>query len=49
MVGSRYLPVDDQPAFADCMDLDLACQKCPSFVKLTRDLAGLIAGIDATG
>lgn len=43
MVGDRrYNEVDDQPAFADKMDIDLARKRCPSFDKLVRDFEGLL-------
>ncbi|MEW6666150.1 MAG: DUF4276 family protein [Thermodesulfobacteriota bacterium] len=42
MNDSRYLPTDDQPAFAEDMDLGMARENCPSFEKLARDVASLI-------
>lgn len=43
--GRRYLEVDDQPAFADSMNLDQAQARCPSFAKLMRDLNRLVGVI----
>ena len=45
--GRRYLGVDDQPAFADAMNLDQAQARCPSFAKLMRDLSELADAIRA--
>jgi len=42
MEGKRYLPTDDQPAFAEGFDLRLARERCPSFQKLLRDVHGLL-------
>lgn len=42
MEGKRYLEVDDQPAFASVVDLELAERRCPSFEKLVRDLKALV-------
>jgi len=36
--GRRYLEVDDQPAFADAIDLDQAQARCPSFARLVQKL-----------
>jgi hypothetical protein len=41
MIGRRYIEVDDQPAFVDRMELDLASKRCQSFEKLVRDLRAL--------
>ena len=43
----RYLEVDDQPAFADAMNLDQAQARCSSFAKLMRDLSELADAIRA--
>ena len=43
MIDSRtYVEVDDQPAFADRFDLQLARQHCPSFDKFVRDVEMLL-------
>jgi len=39
---TRYLEVDDQPAFAGEMDLSLARNRCPSFDKLVRAVHSLV-------
>lgn len=41
MQGRRYLEVDDQPALAAEMAIDLAAQRCRSFAKLLRDVTRL--------
>ncbi|MCI0694609.1 DUF4276 family protein [candidate division KSB1 bacterium] len=38
-----YVEVDDQPAFAEKFDLQLARQRCPSFDKFVRDVEVLLA------
>jgi hypothetical protein len=43
MVGRRYLEVDDQPAFAARVDLDLALQRCSSFRRLADGLERILA------
>jgi len=43
MVGRRYLPVDDSPAFAARIDLDLALQRCASFRRLANGLERILA------
>jgi len=46
MTGGRtYVEVDDQPALADCFDLQSACQRCPSFDKFIRDVESLMAAL----
>lgn len=45
MEGKRYLEVDDQPALAAKMDLELARTRCPSFDKFLRDVRSLVAEI----
>jgi hypothetical protein len=40
--GRRYVEVDDQPALAAKMDLDMARQNCPSFDKLVREVERLV-------
>jgi len=47
MLGRRYLGVDDQPALAAALDLDLAARRCPSFAKLLRDVKGLLSDLMA--
>lgn len=41
--GRRYLSIDDQPAFAERMDLDLAQKRCPSFARFVRRFEDLLA------
>jgi len=41
MSGSRYLPVDDQPFFAQAMDIAMARAQCPSLARLFRELERL--------
>lgn len=36
MEGRRYVEVDDQPAFAEAMDLGLASERCRSFRRLAQ-------------
>lgn len=43
MEESRYLPVDDQPALAEYMDMEMARKRCPSFDKMFRDIGRLVA------
>jgi hypothetical protein len=43
--GRRYLEVDDQAALAERMDLEMACQRCPSFDKFVRDVGRLVAAV----
>jgi hypothetical protein len=43
MVGKRYIPVEDQPALAHRMDIDLALQRCPSFQRLFSELERILA------
>ncbi|HEX5012108.1 MAG TPA: DUF4276 family protein [Planctomycetota bacterium] len=38
LMGRRYSPTTDQPAFCDRFDIELARRNCPSFDKLLRDL-----------
>jgi len=47
MQGTRYLEVDDQPALAAEIDIDLARQHCPSFDKLLRGIRDLLQRIRA--
>lgn len=44
--GRRYLEVDDQPAFAECMDIDQAKSRCPSFARLVRAIESLVGNKD---
>src|SRR5436309_13856117 len=45
MEGSRrYNEVDDQPAFADQVDLTVATQRCPSLGRLSLGLKAMLAG-----
>ncbi|MCD6336356.1 MAG: DUF4276 family protein [Candidatus Latescibacteria bacterium] len=39
----RYMEVDDQPALADRMDLELVKNRCPSFEKFLRGVHFLIS------
>ena len=43
----RYLAVDDQPAFAERMDLDLAQARCPSFARFALRLGDLVSRLQA--
>ena len=43
MEESRYLPVDDQPALAEYMDMEMARKRCPSFDKMFCDIGRLLA------
>ena len=43
MQGQRYMGVDDQPALAAQMDLELAKDRCPSFEKFLRGVNFLIS------
>ena len=43
MQGQRYMGVDDQPALAERMDLELAKDRCPSFEKFLRGVNCLIS------
>ena len=43
MQGQRYMEVDDQPALAARMDLELAKARCPSFEKFLRGVNFLIS------
>ena len=45
--GRRYLEVDDQPAFADAMNVEQAEARCPSFAKLMRALNEVARAIRA--
>jgi len=40
--GRRYIAVDDQPAFAERLDLDLAQRRCQSLKKFVADMEKLI-------
>jgi len=42
MGNHRYLEVDDQPAFAEMMDLGAARKRCPSFDRLCRELERIV-------
>jgi len=44
--GRRYIEVDDQPGFADCMDIGPAKARCPSFARLVRKVENLISHKD---
>ncbi|NPV59606.1 MAG: DUF4276 family protein [Actinobacteria bacterium] len=46
MIGRRYIEVDDQPALAARMDINLAFRKCRSFRKLCTDLRALYEEIN---
>jgi len=39
----RYNEVDDQPAFADQVDLAVAIQRCPSLERLALGLKAMLA------
>ncbi|MFL6201820.1 MAG: hypothetical protein ACJ76J_21820 [Thermoanaerobaculia bacterium] len=41
MAGRSYVEVDDQPAFAERLDLDLALQRCASLRRLAAELERL--------
>jgi hypothetical protein len=43
MAGNRYLEVDDQPAFAEHFDLEMAAGRSGSFRKLLREIERLVA------
>lgn len=45
----RYISVDDQPALAEKMDLDLARERSPSFDKFWRDAQYLITRMRLAG
>jgi hypothetical protein len=45
MVNRRYVEVDDQPALAKRVDLDLARRRCASFNRLHRSLEDLVLRI----
>lgn len=45
MEGRRYLDVDDQPALAESMDLDLAAQRCMSFQRFLVRVESLVSAI----
>lgn len=45
MEGRRYVEVDDQPAFAEVMDLDLASERCRSFRRLAQAVEQLVRRI----
>lgn len=48
MEGSRrYLSVDDQPAFVERMDFELAHARCPSFARFVRRFGGLVSRLTA--
>ncbi|MBM4080787.1 MAG: DUF4276 family protein, partial [Planctomycetes bacterium] len=47
--GYRYLEVDDQPAMLDEIDLGLARERCPSFARLCREIAGLVSEMKKVG
>jgi hypothetical protein len=38
VAGRRYLEIDDQPAFAELVDLELAQERCPSFARFVQRL-----------
>jgi hypothetical protein len=46
--GRTYNSVDDQPALAEKMDLDLARRRCPSFDKFVREVTRLLSEIPQT-
>jgi len=48
MVQRRYVAVDDQPALAQAMDLEMAQARCPSFDKFVRQVAHLSSLIAAS-
>ncbi|MCK5327544.1 MAG: hypothetical protein KAR36_02990 [Candidatus Latescibacteria bacterium] len=48
MQGQRYMEVDDQPALAARMDLELAKARCPSFEKFLRGVHFLISEMTET-
>ena len=43
MIGQHYVPVDDQPAFAARMDLELALRRCASFRRLADGLERILS------
>ena len=45
MEGRRYVEVDDQPALAEEMDLDLTAVRCRSFRRLVQAVEMLVRGI----
>lgn len=45
MDGSRYVEVDDQPAFAAKVDLLMALERCASFKRLADALVGVLASL----
>jgi hypothetical protein len=45
MQDRRYVEVDDQPAFAERMDFDLATERCRSFRRLTQAVEQLVRRI----
>jgi len=45
MEGRRYVEVDDQPAFAEHMDFELAAERCRSFRRLTQAVEQLVRRI----
>jgi hypothetical protein len=45
MAGRSYVEVDDQPAFAERLDLDLAFQRCASLQRLAAELERLAKAI----
>jgi len=46
MEALGYLEVDDQPAFAEKMDLSLAQKRCPSFDKFLRETKKMILELE---
>jgi hypothetical protein len=45
MHSRTYVAVDDQPALAAEFDLELARRRCPSFARLWREVATIVADI----
>ncbi len=48
MQRRRYISVDDQPALAYAVDLQLAQRRCPSFDKFVREVEHLSRAIAGT-
>lgn len=47
MRNRRYLAVDDQPALAEKIDLELARERCPSFDRFIREARRLISELNS--
>ena len=42
IAGSKYIEVDDQPAFANKFDIEQAAQTCPSLARFVREVKRLV-------